>query len=52
MGFGEATAEPDSFNAAIDPDTCVGDTRTGAINFARFVAELGADKSAGLELGR
>jgi plastocyanin len=39
--------DPDSFNAAIGPGTCVRDTSTGAINFTGFVAEIGADKSAG-----
>jgi plastocyanin len=39
--------DPDSFNAAVGPDTCVRDTSTGAINFGGFVAELGADKSVG-----
>jgi len=39
--------DPDSFNAAIGPDSCVRDTSTGAINFTGFIAELGADKSVG-----
>lgn len=39
--------DPDSFNAAVGPGTCVRDTSTGAINFAGFVAELGADRSVG-----
>jgi plastocyanin len=39
--------DPASFNAAIGPDTCVRDTSDGAITFSGFVAELGADQSAG-----
>jgi hypothetical protein len=39
--------DPDSFNAAVGPGTCVRDTSTGAINFTGFLAELGADKSVG-----
>ena len=39
--------DPDSFNAAVGPDTCVRDTSTGAITFPGFVAEVGSDKSVG-----
>src|SRR5690242_17718439 len=39
--------DPASFNAAVGPDTCVRDTSNGLITFEGFVAEIGADKSAG-----
>jgi plastocyanin len=39
--------DPDTFNAAVGPDTCVRDTSNGAITFTGFVTELGADKSVG-----
>jgi hypothetical protein len=39
--------DPDSFNAAVGPGTCVRSTVPGLITFSAFLAELGADKSVG-----
>lgn len=39
--------DPDSFNAAAGPGTCVRSTALGAITFAGLVAELSLDQSAG-----
>lgn len=39
--------DPDSFNTAIGPGTCIRDTSNGEITFPGFIAELTADKSVG-----
>jgi hypothetical protein len=39
--------DPDSFNAAVGPGTCIRDISLGAIKFGGFVAEVTADQSAG-----
>jgi len=39
--------DPTTFNAAIGPGTCARSTVPGAITFAGFLAEVGADKSVG-----
>jgi len=39
--------DPDSFNAAVGPGTCVRSTALGLITFDGFVAEITADQSAG-----